>query len=296
LAFERAFPGRKSITPLTPSKELLSPPTWVYHTRNFPYVFPFCHPFLLKFLRYSAMSDQCKLLGPFSLFVQAILGLLSLSSLLFKRYQEYPHQRPWLIWFFDVSKQVFGSLGIHILNVIASIIFGGDDFDIDDEDENPCDYYFLNILFDTTVGIPILWLFLWMIYNGCSRLGIEGIVSGQYGNPPKLSYYFKQLALYILGLFLTKSTIYLLLLSNDWFYLMADWILSWTEGHPRLQLFIVLMIFPLIMNAIQYYIVDNILKSPEYSDGEDTAEGHVSPNGLLNQGKLVENYNSINGA
>ena len=41
---------------------------------------------------------------------QAILGMLCLSSLLIKRFYEYPIRRTWPVWIFDVSKQLIGAL------------------------------------------------------------------------------------------------------------------------------------------------------------------------------------------
>src|SRR3954468_2343578 len=46
-------------------------------------------------------GGECKLLGPFSVFVQVALGGLALLSLVFKRWRERP-QRPLKVWAFDV--------------------------------------------------------------------------------------------------------------------------------------------------------------------------------------------------
>lgn len=40
---------------------------------------------------------NCRLLGPFSLFVQAIMGFVVLGTLVLKRQREKP-KRPWKIW------------------------------------------------------------------------------------------------------------------------------------------------------------------------------------------------------
>ena len=48
---------------------------------------------------------QCYLLDMFSMVVQGILGVISLSCLMVKRNLEKP-QRPWIIWFCDVLKQI----------------------------------------------------------------------------------------------------------------------------------------------------------------------------------------------
>lgn len=69
-------------------------------------------------------NGECELLGPFAILVQATLGLAAIMSLVFKRYRERP-QRPLKIWFFDVSKQVFGSVLVHIANLLMSMLSSG---------------------------------------------------------------------------------------------------------------------------------------------------------------------------
>jgi hypothetical protein len=113
----------------------------------------------------SPMEDQdnaeCHLLGPYALIVQGALGLLAVSSLVFKRWRESP-RRPLKIWFFDVSKQVFGSVLLHLANIMMSMLSSGS-FDVaaqtkattslagadaDGKTPNPCSFYLLNLAID----------------------------------------------------------------------------------------------------------------------------------------------------
>ena len=111
-------------------------------------------------------EGECRLLGSFALLVQAALGGLALLSLVYKRWRERP-QRPVKIWFFDVSKQVFGSVLVHIANIFISMLTSGG-FSITassaagataaaNEDDarrdqpyipNPCSFYLLNLAID----------------------------------------------------------------------------------------------------------------------------------------------------
>lgn len=94
-------------------------------------------------------NGECQLLGPFSLLVQAALGGLALLSLVYKRYRERP-QRPLKIWAFDVSKQVFGSVMLHLANLILSMFSAGH-FEIRQEYQpNPCSFYLLNLGIDVS--------------------------------------------------------------------------------------------------------------------------------------------------
>lgn len=118
-------------------------------------------------------KGECRLLGSFAVFVQLALGGLALLSLVYKRWRERP-QRPVKIWFFDVSKQVFGSVLVHMANVFMSMLTsgrfsikvepaavgaaammvrrfagpGGDGGDDGEYVPNPCSFYLLNLAID----------------------------------------------------------------------------------------------------------------------------------------------------
>ena len=214
--------------------------------------------------------EECELLGPVALTVQCVLGLLSMSSLLYKRMNEGPVKRPFKIWVFDVSKQVIGASFIHILNLVLSIISKIkliSSLSIKKpkwSDDNPCDYYFLNILFDTTIGIPILFFFITLITKILIRFNVRGVKSGEYDTPPKLVNYFKQLIIYLCSLGLMKVSIYYITMCFPILVKTAIWLLSIFDKYPNTQITFVLLIFPLIMNAFQYYVVDNLIQSHSY--------------------------------
>ena len=114
----------------------------------------------------SGGQGECRLLGPFALLVQLALGGLALMSLVYKRWRERP-QRPVKIWAFDASKQVFGSVLVHIANVFMSMLTSGR-FSVKleptnvqavarllrrDDDPyvpNPCSFYLLNLAIDVS--------------------------------------------------------------------------------------------------------------------------------------------------
>jgi hypothetical protein len=105
-------------------------------------------------------DNQCKLLGPFALLVQGALGVLALLTLVFKRYRESP-KRPWRVWFFDVAKQVTGSVILHLINLLMSELGAGNlenkiaevGSKVQDEQgrkPNPCSFYLLNLAIDVS--------------------------------------------------------------------------------------------------------------------------------------------------
>ncbi|TQN74013.1 Store-operated calcium entry regulator STIMATE, partial [Colletotrichum shisoi] len=228
-------------------------------------------------------SGECSLLGSFALIVQAALGALALLSLVFKRWRERP-QRPVKIWFFDVSKQVFGSVLVHIANIFMSMLTSGRlSVTLDptttsnvrrlvtqNEDyvPNPCSFYLLNLAIDTTIGIPILIVLLRVLTGLVSYTPLgkpeESIRSGNYGSPPNAWWWLKQSFIYFCGLFGMKFCVLIIFLLLPWISRVGDWALRWTEGNEQLQIFFVMMFFPLVMNAMQYYIIDSFIKQPHH--------------------------------
>ena len=103
---------------------------------------------------------ECSLFGWFGGIVQLSLGALCISSLIcnihaVKRYQETP-RRPWAIFLLvspiqDISKQVFSALLAHSINLASSEMIGTG---------NPCVWYFVNIMLDTTIGVLMSYLML----------------------------------------------------------------------------------------------------------------------------------------
>ncbi|QIW99798.1 hypothetical protein AMS68_005316 [Peltaster fructicola] len=217
-------------------------------------------------------KKRCQLLGPFALLVQGALGGFAILTLVFKRYREKP-QRPWKIWFFDVSKQIFGSMLTHVLNVgmsmLSSVELANHAENVANQAAegghrpNPCSFYLLNLAIDTTLGIPVLYVLLMVITALCLRTPLarppQSIKSGSYGDPPKTTWYLKQLLIYFIGLTGMKFAVFLLFSLLPWLPWVGDWALRWTQFDERVEIAFAMFIFPLIMNAVQYYVIDNLI-------------------------------------
>ncbi|KNG80638.1 vacuolar membrane protein [Aspergillus nomiae NRRL 13137] len=218
-------------------------------------------------------TGECRLLGPFSLLVQVALGALALLSLVYKRWRERP-QRPLKVWAFDVSKQVFGSAMLHLANLLMSMFSAGQLEITSEYKPNPCSFYILNLGIDTTLGIPIL-IFILHILN---RLALytpladppDSIKSGHYGRPPRATWWFKQSMIYFVGLLGMKICVFFLIQLLPFIVKVGDWALRWTEGNTAIQIIFVMLLFPVIMNAIQYYIIDIFIKKPAHEMLEES--------------------------
>lgn len=91
----------------------------------------------------------------------------------------------------------------------------------------------------------------------------ESIQSGNYGSPPNAWWWLKQSVIYFGGLFGMKLCVLIIFIVMPWISKVGDWALGWTEGNERMQIAFVMMIFPLIMNGLQYYIIDSFIKKRE---------------------------------
>ena len=280
-------------------------------------------------------TGECKLLGPFAVLVQVALGGLALLALVYKRWRERP-QRPVKVWAFDVSKQVVGSVLLHMANLFMSLFSageirnsvlkaaakaaavaaasasaaaagdgkngGGGEGGREREiySPNPCSFYLLNLGIDTTAGIAVLFCILKVLHVGARYTPFarppESIESGNYGEPPHVTWWLKQSVIYFCGLLGMKACVFLLFELCPWIVVVGDWALRWTEGNEAVQVAFVMFIFPLIMNAVQYYIIDMFIKQKkttvQLGKGDDDVGGGAGERGDEDEegGLLAEDH------
>lgn len=68
---------------------------------------------------------------------------------------------------------------------------------------------------------------------------------------------------------------------------IGDWALRWTEGNTAIQIAFVMLLFPVIMNAIQYYIIDAFIKKPLSYDLYTTDDDIDEPDDLHRREALL---------
>jgi hypothetical protein len=116
----------------------------------------------------------------------------------------------------------------------------------------------------TTLGIPILILILrclnFLAFYTPLANPPESIESGNYGHPPRALWWLKQSMIYFIGLLGMKFCVFFLINLFPFIVKIGDWALGWTEGNTAIQIAFVMLLFPVIMNAIQYYIIDHFIK------------------------------------
>lgn len=68
-----------------------------------------------------------------------------------------------------------------------------------------------------------------------------------------------------------KLCVFIIFQLLPWIAWAGDWALRWTEGNEAIQITFVMFIFPLIMNALQYWIIDGFIKDPASGEGHYVA-------------------------
>nr|PUA85945.1 putative transmembrane protein [Toxoplasma gondii TgCATBr9] len=200
---------------------------------------------------------QCELLGEFGGFgwwLQGVLAVLSFSSLLIKRWKEKP-RRPIKVFCFDTLKQITGSGVLHILNLIFASLLSS----VSTEDSDPCEWYWLNIMVDTTLGVYVLHLLVEWTSN-CWKLSGSNAF-GYYGNPPAWRACLWQVLVWQIIVSTMKLLMVLVMVVGQrpltW---IAAALLNSLDDQPRTKLVVVMVLTPLTMNTFQYWITDNIIK------------------------------------
>lgn len=198
-------------------------------------------------------ESNCELMGTFGISIQILLGIVSFSILIIKRYRE-PLRRPWLIWAMDTSKQGLGACYLHILNIVFAEMFGN-------ESESQCKWYFVNFTLDIGLGTLFNVVLLWSLQRLFSKNPYVRFETGNYGKTPSIKKWFYQMTIWILILSATKWLVVLIIyLSQNFLSPVADVLLLPFRISAELELLFVMILFPIILNSIQFWVQDNFLK------------------------------------
>ncbi|KAH9855006.1 Vacuolar membrane protein-domain-containing protein [Lenzites betulinus] len=197
---------------------------------------------------------SCRLLGPTALIVQGLMGVLVILSLVYKRHRESP-KRLWRIWLFDVSKQIFGQMFVHGVNVLISDVVAHL------ASGNACVLYFLNILLDTTFGVGIIYCVLHATTHLLTvKCHLKGFETGVYGTPPRISYWLRQSAVYMFALTIMKLVVVALFAALPIIFDAGEWLLGFLGASDAAQVIFTMGLFPIMMNIIQFWLIDSIVK------------------------------------
>lgn len=66
-------------------------------------------------------------------------------------------------------------------------------------------------------------------------LGFQGMKTGQYGTPPQWTSWAKQTVVFVVGLFLMKCIVLLILKIFPFLFDVGEWLLGWTQSNRYVQ-------------------------------------------------------------
>eukprot|EP00929_Paragymnodinium_shiwhaense_P112695 TRINITY_DN80961_c0_g1_i1.p1 TRINITY_DN80961_c0_g1~~TRINITY_DN80961_c0_g1_i1.p1 ORF type:complete len:267 (-),score=69.29 TRINITY_DN80961_c0_g1_i1:174-974(-) len=232
------------------------------------------------------MVECMVLAGEEGKFVQGVLFLFCCASLLFKYWRNHGG-RSIQEFGLDSSKQLCGAAWIHVLN----LVFAEKLEEQFESSGDQCDWYWLNIVIDTTLGVgvsySVLMLFSLVIRSCLPEAQAKDFESGQYKNPDgtlHMGKYVKQVMLWLLTVSIMKMTMVgLMVIGHSFLIVVAGFVLSPFDQEDSFtyKLLAVMVVTPVIMNTLQFWVTDNIIKKkdavdPKYSalsDGNKVHDG-----------------------
>ena len=225
----------------------------------------------------STNESKCEMFGGFGFLIQAILGAAAFSVLILKRYIEKP-RRPWKIWFYDVAKQIISSLFLHLFNLIISAVLSDDENDAD-----ACVWYFVTVVLDCTLGAFLSYIFMWLVDGIVSSSDLEILKTGLYyeeymeGNKKcyklKWKKYGAQLGVWLVVTLIVKLILLIMLKICKLFLVNLGGFFLSPFSNAKVRLVMVMIIFPVLLNALYFWVVDNILKLKESDKGDVKLNG-----------------------
>lgn len=168
------------------------------------------------------------------------------------------------MWFLDVIKQGIGSSFGHFANIFLSVIIA-DTLSHADE----CQWYGLTYVVDSTIG-TVINLSLLRIFEHIARRSphCAKMNFGEYGNPPQLSVFFPQLGVWLIIVLMGKSMILFCMFQLiDPLNTFISRLFKIFHDQPRLELVVVMIIIPTILNTVQFWVTDTFLKAHSHSSG-----------------------------
>lgn len=242
-------------------------------------------------------------MGFIGIIVQILLGVISLSALLIKRYMENP-KRPWIIWLLDTSKQVFSAFMAHFMNVFAAMFLN-----LESQESDDCDWYFVNICSDVLIGTALCYLILKTIeivaiHNQIFVLNTGMYVKEDYQimnadeidptqrqkvNKIDYSIWAIQILVWTFIVIIVKVLLGLIMkLIAPTLEFVTSVLIGWMNIYPTLKLILIMMVIPMTLNAIQFWVQDNILMAQKEKNIEFSAASRLSRS--LTVKPKAENY------
>ena len=204
-----------------------------------------------------------------------------------------------------MSKQICSAGTQHFLNLFISLLISDQ---INDEEADSCTWYFINFLLDTTIGVGICSILMKICTYFAEKKNIKNLKNGYYFDTIERNgkeYYKLNIKMYLAQLVVWELVIIVnkifmvglnFSLKNLWIDI-GDFVLKIFSKNKKIKLIMVMVIFPLIFNAFQFWIFDNLLKldlDPESKLLEEALQSDLEIRQLLELDDSFEENNKKN--
>lgn len=200
-------------------------------------------------------GSSCKFFDSFGIIVQLILSLICVGLLLLKKYFD-PVQRSWKTWFLDFFKLMICEGTKHMLNLWIAYVIGA-------SSGLECEWYLVNIIVGCIIGVALQFSLLKLATYLINKFSNYKFESGNYLNEHNEicnKEFLLQLFIWWSIVVISKSlTLFFLLAFYHILENMSLFILS-PFNNPRIKLIIVMVVVPMIFNAIELCLVDLIIQ------------------------------------
>lgn len=209
---------------------------------------------------------------------QSALSAICLLSLVAKRFAD-SEQRPWRVWLFDVSKQVVQAAMNHLI-IVGLLKAFHEPLDVE---ANLCNWYWVNMLVDSTIGVLVSLVILRAIQCGYRMkcVGRPDLARcGDYGDPPDFRVFLRQLGDWLAVSALRRMILALSAASfKQELSASADWLLGWLEPYPRAKFLTAAVFSPLAFGVFALWVTDGFLRADRCSSvlgGDQARERLIS--------------------
>lgn len=181
-----------------------------------------------------------------------------------------------IVWLLDTSKQAFSSVLAHCMNMALAVLLSKAN-----ESDN-CEWYFINITVDVLLGVFLCYLLLIGVERLALKYEIGMLNTGNYVNmdyeaevicdfePTKqtevddidFKIWLAQITVWGLIVIIVKITLFFFqLLVAPILEVISSILIGWLRIYPRVKLILIMVLWPFILNSVQFWIQDNILKA-----------------------------------
>jgi len=130
-----------------------------------------------------------------------------------------------------------------------------------DDDDNACTWYFINIVLDTTIGVVFEWFLVRMLEIFARAYEIDTLISGCYYTRKTLNYddyninyciWAVQTLVWCMIASMMKVFVYIVMMGfTESLKNFGNYFLGPLSLYPRLELIVVMIVIPFILNCFQ---------------------------------------------